>query len=68
MFLLALFFVCIRVLICLLFIKSLFALFIFGIVNLIDFYSRSIIYRIGLSKIYNSNIKINKREDIKVNT
>lgn len=44
--------VIIRFLICLLFINTPFALFIFGIVNFIDFYSRSIIYRIILSKLY----------------
>ncbi len=44
--------VIIRFLICLLFINTSFSLYIFGIVNLIDFYSRSIIYRLALSKIY----------------
>lgn len=44
--------VIIRFLICLLFINTSFSLYIFGIVNLIDFYSRSIIYRIVLPKLY----------------
>lgn len=44
--------VIIRFLICLLFINTSFSLYIFGIVNFIDFYSRSIIYRLALSKIY----------------
>lgn len=44
--------VIIRFLICLLFINTSFALFVFGIVNFIDFYSRSIVYRIVLSKLY----------------
>lgn len=45
--------VIIRVIICLLFKNTPFALAIFGLANLIDFYLRSIIYRIGLSKICN---------------
>lgn len=40
----------IRVLICLLFVKTPFALLVFGLVNFVDFYIRSIIFRIGLSK------------------
>ena len=44
--------VIIRFLICLLFINTSFALFVFGIVNFIDFYSRSIVYRIVLTKSY----------------
>lgn len=40
----------IRVLICLLFVKSEFALFIFAISNFIDFYTRSRIYKLELSK------------------
>lgn len=40
----------IRVLICLLFYKSNIALFIFGIVNFVDFYIRSVIYKIELEK------------------
>ena len=51
----------IRFLICLLFINSSFALFIFGISQFIDFYFRSIIYRIILSKLYNKNNMKNKR-------
>ena len=47
--------VIIRFIICLLFIRSKFILFIFGIVNFIDFYSRSIIYRIVLSKLNKFN-------------
>lgn len=44
--------VIIRLLICLLFVDTSFSLFIFGIVNFIDFYSRSIVYRLVLSKLY----------------
>lgn len=44
---------CIRVIICYLFYNTSIALFIFGIVNFIDFYIRSLIYRIELSKIKN---------------
>ena len=47
--------VIIRILICLLFINTSFALFIFGIVNCIDFYFRSIIYRISLYKLCNKD-------------
>lgn len=43
--------VIIRFLICLLFLNTAFALFVFGIVNFIDFFSRSIVYRIVLSKL-----------------
>lgn len=50
--------VIIRFLICLLFINTSFALFVFGIVNFIDFYSRSIVYRMVLSKLN----KVNKLE------
>lgn len=42
-----------RVLICLLFISTDFVLIIFGIVNFIDFYVRSLIYRLVLLKLYN---------------
>ena len=41
----------IRVLICLVFCKSNIALFVFGLVNFVDFYTRSVIYRIELEKI-----------------
>ena len=61
--------VIIRFLVCLLFINTSFALFIFGIVNLIDFYSRSIVYRIVLSKLYkkeNLSIKRNGDETLNV--
>ncbi len=51
--------VIIRFLICLLFINTSFALFVFGIVNFIDFYSRSIVYRIVLFKLY-------KRENLHI--
>ncbi len=44
--------VIIRFLICLLFINTSISLFIFGIVNFIDFYCRSIVYRIVLNKLY----------------
>ncbi len=40
----------IRVLICLVFCKSNIALFVFGLVNFVDFYTRSVIYRIELEK------------------
>ena len=55
--------VIIRFFICLLFINTPFALLIFGIVNFVDFYSRSLVYRIVLSKL-NKNNKLNsiKRE------
>ena len=58
--------VIIRFLICLLFINTSFSLYIFGIVNLIDFYSRSIIYRLALSKIYRKK-GIEKKQDKKIN-
>ena len=44
--------VIVRFLICLLFINTSISLFIFGIVNFIDFYCRSIVYRIVLNKLY----------------
>ena len=44
--------VIIRFLICILFINTSISLFIFGIVNFIDFYCRSIVYRIVLNKLY----------------
>ena len=51
----------IRVILCFIFLKSTIALFIFGISNFVDFYIRSIIYRIGLSKFYKKdNINIEK--------
>lgn len=40
----------IRVLICLAFCKSDIALYVFGLVNFIDFYTRSVIYRVELEK------------------
>lgn len=43
--------VIIRFLICLLFVNTSYALFVFGIVNFIDFYFRSIVYRMVLYKI-----------------
>lgn len=56
--------VIIRFLICLLFINTSFALFVFGIVNFIDFYSRSIVYRLILSKLYKKeNLLIRRNED-----
>ncbi len=48
--------VIIRFLICLLFINTSFSLFVFGIVNFIDFYSRSIVYRIILSNYVRKKI------------
>ena len=50
--------VIIRFLICLLFIHSQISLFIFGIVNLIDFYSRSLVYKSVLLML-NKNNKLN---------
>lgn len=50
--------VIIRFLICLLFINSKISLFIFGIVNLVDFYCRSLVYRIILFRL-NKNNKLN---------
>ena len=49
--------VMIRFLICLLFINSKISLFIFGMVNLLDFYCRSLVYRIILF-ILNKNSKL----------
>lgn len=60
--------VIIRFLICLLFINTSFALFVFGIVNFIDFYSRSIVYRIVLSKLYKKeNLSIRRNGDETLN-
>lgn len=42
----------VRVILCLMFITSDIDLFIFGISNFVDFYIRSVIYRIGLSREY----------------
>lgn len=47
---------CVRVIICYLFYNTSIALFIFGIVNFLDFYIRSVIYRIELSKIKEQNL------------
>ena len=58
--------VIIRFLICLLFINTSFSLYIFGIVNFIDFYSRSIISRLALSKIYRKK-DIEEKQDKKIN-
>lgn len=60
--------VIIRFLICLLFINTSISLFIFGIVNCIDFYSRSIIYRIVLNKLYKKdNLAIKRSGDETLN-
>lgn len=60
--------VIIRFLICLLFINTSISLFIFGIVNFIDFYSRSIIYRIVLNKLYKKdNLAIKRSGDETLN-
>lgn len=60
--------VIIRFLICLLFIDTSFVLFVFGIVNFIDFYSRSIVYRIVLNKLYKKdNLAIKRRGDETLN-
>ena len=53
--------VIIRFLVCLLFMNSSFALIIFGIAQFIDFYSRSIVYRIVLSKLNKKKVKIIKK-------
>ncbi len=61
--------VIIRLLICALFINTSFALFIFGVVNFVDFYSRSVVYRIVLSKLYKKDkfdIKINEDKTLNV--
>lgn len=50
--------VIIRIIICLLFKNTSWALFAFGLANLIDFYSRSVIYRIGLSNLNKEKIKV----------
>lgn len=54
--------VAIRILICLLFVHTSAALFVFGIVNFIDFYSRSIIYRRVLSKSYKKRLELNNKQ------
>ena len=60
--------VIIRLLICLLFINTSFALFVFGIVNFIDFYSRSMIYRIVLYRLNKKNkLKVEKNVDKTLN-
>lgn len=43
--------VIIRIIVCLLFYNSSVALFVFGLSNFIDFYSRSVVYKIGLNNI-----------------
>lgn len=45
----------VRVVLCYIFLNSKIALVVFGISNFVDFYIRSIIYKIGLSKIKDSN-------------
>ena len=47
--------VIIRFIICLIFINTSITLFVFGVVNFIDFYFRSIVYRIVLKKVNNKN-------------
>ena len=47
--------VIIRFIICLIFINTSITLFVFGVVNFIDFYFRSIVYRIVLNKVNNKN-------------
>ena len=60
--------VIIRLLICLLFINTSFALFVFGTVNFIDFYSRSIVYKIVLYKLNKENkLKIERNGDETLN-
>lgn len=44
-----------RFIICLIFINTSITLFVFGVVNFIDFYFRSIVYRIVLNKVNNKN-------------
>ena len=48
----------IRLLICLLFINNQLSLPIFGLVNFVDFYCRSLVYKIVLSKIYKNHLSI----------
>lgn len=61
--------VIVRLLICVLFINTSFALFVFGIVNFIDFYFRSIVYRVVLYKLYKKeNLHIKKNENKILNT
>lgn len=50
--------VIIRIIVCLLFKNTPVALLVFGLANLIDFYLRSVIYRIGLYKLNKETIKI----------
>lgn len=46
------------------FIDTSLALFVFGIVNFIDFYSKSIVYRLVLSKLYKKeNLPIRRNGD-----
>ncbi len=47
--------VIIRFIICLIFINTSITLYVFGVVNFIDFYFRSIVYRIVLKKVNNKN-------------
>ena len=61
----------IRVLICLAFCKSDIALLVFGVVKFVDFYIRSVIYRIKLEKIdvntermINNNAKIRWKQKL----
>lgn len=57
--------VIVRLLICVLFINTSFALFVFGIVNFIDFYFRSIVYRVVLYKLYKKeNLHIKKMDSL----
>lgn len=50
--------VMIRIIICMLFYNSSIALFAFGIANFVDFYSRSIMYKIGLYDMKNLGNKV----------
>lgn len=47
----------VRVILCQIFLNSSISLYVFGISNFVDFYIRSIIYRIGLSKSYNTGVQ-----------
>lgn len=47
--------VIIRFIICFIFINTSITLFVFGVINFIDFYFRSIVYRIVLKKVNNKN-------------
>ena len=47
----SLFGVLIRIVVCLIFVNTGYGLYFFGIANFLDFYSRSIIFKIGIKKL-----------------